>query len=84
MKFAIAVFVAILATGALAIAWSWSYSFTACAVEEYDEFVKLAVDHYSNTVERLLTLSTALVALGSAVPRRARPIRAGAPTTKPS
>lgn len=67
MKVAVAVFVAAVITGLIVSAWSLSYDFSACAVEQYNEFVKLSLDHYSSTIDRLFTLSTALVALGSAV-----------------
>jgi hypothetical protein len=61
------VFVAVLAAGIIAIIWSWSQPFQACAVEPLTELLKLALSQYSGTVQQVLTLSTALAALGAAV-----------------
>ena len=57
--------VAILGAGALA--WVWSYSFEPCAIEPVSEDLKLALGHYSQTIQQLLNLSTAVAALGAAV-----------------
>jgi hypothetical protein len=57
----------VLAAGISAIAFSWSQPFEGCAVQELTEARKLAVTQYSETVQQVLTLSTALAALGAAV-----------------
>jgi hypothetical protein len=53
--------------GAAAIVWSWSQPFQGCAVQPLTEAIKLGLSQYSQTVQQVLTLSTALAALGAAV-----------------
>jgi len=58
---------AVLVVGIVAIAWCWTQPFGACAIGPVSDSVKLGLTQSSETVKQLLTLSTALAALGGAV-----------------
>lgn len=62
-----AVFAAVVVVGLVTIAWCWSQTFEGCAVQPLSEGFKLALSQYSDTVKQVLTLSTALAALGAAL-----------------
>ena len=58
---------AVLVVGIVAIAWCWTQPFGACAIGPVSDSIKLGLTQSSETVKQLLTLSTALAALGGAV-----------------
>jgi hypothetical protein len=57
---------AVFVVGIVAIAWCWTQPF-GCAIGPVSDAVKLGLALSSDTVRQLLTLSTALAALGGAV-----------------
>jgi hypothetical protein len=59
--------VTVLVVGIVAIAWCWTQPFGACAIGPVSDSIKLGLTQSSETVQQLLTLSTALAALGGAV-----------------
>jgi hypothetical protein len=65
----IAVFAVALISGITLIGWSFMLSFDSCAIEPLrdQEELKLAIEHYSATVQQLLTLSVAAASLGAAM-----------------
>jgi hypothetical protein len=62
-----AVLAAVLVLGVVAIAWCWTQRFEACEIGNISEGVRLGLNLTAENVKLLLTLSTALAALGGAV-----------------
>jgi len=65
-----AIFAVVLVFGGATVAWAWWAShqpFAGCAIEDLTEGRRLALSQFSDTVKQLLTLSTTLAALGSAL-----------------
>ena len=58
---------AALVVGIVAIAWCWSQPFGGCALGAPSDSLELGLDHISDNVKQLLTLSTSLAALGGGV-----------------
>jgi hypothetical protein len=61
------VLAAVLVVGFVAVAWCWTQRFGACEIGDFSESVKLGLNLSAETVKLLLTLSTALAALGGTV-----------------
>ena len=67
--FAKTVLTVVLVLGFVAVAWCWTQRFGACEIGNFSENVRLGLNLTAETVKLLLTLSTALAALGGAVVR---------------
>jgi hypothetical protein len=65
--FAKTVLTVVLVLGFVAVAWCWTQRFGACEIGNFSENVRLGLNLTAETVKLLLTLSTALAALGGAV-----------------
>jgi hypothetical protein len=61
------VLIAVLVAGFIAVAWCLTQSFEACATGQFSEGQKLGLGLSADIVKFLLTLSTALVAVGGTI-----------------